>query len=95
MSRGFDGFEIDDFRDSDSGWGRDADRDRSSDWNNRLALHNIHREEGRSTLDVYAQALTPAKRAAHLKVVELIRTAAGTGCVPVCSHGEEADSVSA
>jgi len=32
VSRGFDGFEIDDFRDSDSGWGRDADRDRSSDW---------------------------------------------------------------
>ena len=45
MSRGFDGFEIDDFRDSDSGSRRDADRDRSSDWNNRLGLHNIHREE--------------------------------------------------
>ncbi len=28
-----------------SGWGPYADRDRSSDWNNRLALHNIHREE--------------------------------------------------
>jgi integrase len=27
----------------------------------------------RLTLDVYAQALTPAKRAAHLKVVEMIR----------------------
>ncbi|HEX2715244.1 MAG TPA: hypothetical protein VHM88_23950 [Candidatus Acidoferrales bacterium] len=48
MSRGFDGFEIDDFRDSDFGWGRDRDRDRSSDWNNRLALHNIHREEDRA-----------------------------------------------
>lgn len=48
MSRGFDGFEIDDFRDSDSGSRRDADRDRSSDWNNRLALHNIHREEERA-----------------------------------------------
>ena len=27
----------------------------------------------RLTLDVYAQALTPAKRAAHMKVVEMIR----------------------
>ena len=49
----------------------------------------------RLTLDVYAQALTPAKRAAHLRVVELIRPAAGTGCVPLCSHAEEAESVSA
>ncbi len=49
----------------------------------------------RLTLDVYAQALTPAKPAAHLKVVELIRPAAGTRCVPLCSHGEEAESVSA
>jgi len=48
MSRGFDGFEIDDFRDSGSGWRRDPDRDRSSNWNNRLALHNIHREEERA-----------------------------------------------
>ena len=48
MSRGFDGFEIDDFRDSDSGWGRAPERDRSSDWNSRLALHNIHREEERA-----------------------------------------------
>ncbi len=47
----------------------------------------------RLTLDVYAQALTPAKRAANLTVVELIRPAAGTGCVPLCSHAEEADSV--
>jgi len=48
MSRGYDGPEIDDFRDSGSGWGRDHDRDRSSDWNNRLALHKIHREEERA-----------------------------------------------
>jgi integrase len=32
----------------------------------------------RLTLDVYAQALTPAKRAAHLKVVEMIRPTVGT-----------------
>ena len=49
----------------------------------------------RLTLDVYAQALTPAKRAAHLKVVEMIRPAAGTGSVPLCSHAEEVESVSA
>ena len=48
MSRGYDGPEIDDFRDSDYGWGRDADRDPSSDWNSRFALHNIHREEDRA-----------------------------------------------
>lgn len=49
----------------------------------------------RLTLDVYAQALTPLKRAAHSKVVELIRPAGGRGVVPLCSHAEEADSVSA
>jgi len=49
----------------------------------------------RLTLDVYAQALTPAKRAAHLKVVGLIRPSAETGSVPLCSHAEEAKSVSA
>jgi integrase len=44
----------------------------------------------RLTLDVYAQALTPAKRAAHLKVVELIRPTLGTSVVPLCSRAEEA-----
>jgi len=47
------------------------------------------------TLDVYAQALTPAKRAAHLKVVEMIRPAAETGSVPLRSHAKKAESVSA
>ncbi len=45
MSRGFDGFEIDDFRDSGFGSGRDVGRGSSSDWNARTNLHNIHREE--------------------------------------------------
>ena len=36
----------------------------------------------RLTLDVYAQALTPAKRAAHLKVVEMIGPAEETPVVP-------------
>ena len=40
----------------------------------------------RLTLDVYAQALTPAKRAAHLKVVEMVKPTAGTPVVPLCSH---------
>jgi len=43
----------------------------------------------RLTLDVYAQALTPAKRAAHLKVVEMIRPTARTLVVPSCSHAED------
>lgn len=48
MSRGYEGQEIDDFRDSSFGWGRDTDRDASSDWNGRFALRNIHREEQRA-----------------------------------------------
>lgn len=44
----------------------------------------------RLTLDVYAQALTPAKRAAQQKVVEMIRPAEGTLIVPLCSHAEGA-----
>src|SRR5262249_40772671 len=42
----------------------------------------------RLTLDVYAQALTQAMRAAHLKIVEMIQPA-GTLVVPSCSHAEE------
>lgn len=40
----------------------------------------------RITLDVYAQALTSARRAAHLKVVEMIRPAIETEVVPICSR---------
>jgi len=43
----------------------------------------------RLTLDVYAQALTPAKRAAHLKVVEMIRPTTETEVVPICSHAQQ------
>jgi hypothetical protein len=46
-------------------------------------------------MNLYAQALTPVKRAAHLKVVEMIRPMAEGGSVPLCSHAEEAESVSA
>jgi integrase len=47
------------------------------------------------TMNLYAQALTAVKRAAHLKVVEMIRPTTGTPVVPLCSHAEEAESVSA
>lgn len=43
----------------------------------------------RLTLDIYAQALTPAKRAAHLKVVEMIRPVAETEVVPTCSQVQQ------
>jgi hypothetical protein len=46
------------------------------------------------TLDVYAQALTPAKRAAHLKLVGLIHPAAETAIGPSWSHAEDAVAVS-
>ena len=48
MSRGFDGFEIDDFRGSDFGPDHDVSRSPSSDWNKWTELHNIHREEERT-----------------------------------------------
>ncbi len=48
MSRGFEGFEIDDFRDSDFDSGRDVGRGSTSDWNARTNLHNIHRDEERA-----------------------------------------------
>ncbi len=40
------------------------------------------------TMNLYAQALTPVKRAAHLKVVEMIRPAVGTTWVPTCSRAK-------
>jgi hypothetical protein len=48
MSRGFDGFEIDDFRSRDSGPSRDVDRGSSSSWDSRKARLNIWREEDRA-----------------------------------------------
>ena len=38
----------------------------------------------------FAKNLGPAKRAAHQKVVEMIRPAEGTRIVPLCSHAEGA-----
>lgn len=48
MSRGFDGFEIDDFRDSGFESGRDVGRGSSSDWNVRTKLQDIHLKEDRA-----------------------------------------------
>ncbi len=48
MSRGLDGFEIDDFRDSGFDSGRDVGRGSSSNWNARTRLSYIHREEDRA-----------------------------------------------
>ncbi len=49
MSRGFDGFEIDDFRGSDSGSEREVGRNSSSSWDKWKELQNIYREEERTT----------------------------------------------
>jgi hypothetical protein len=48
VSRGFDSFEIDDFRGSDFGSERDVSPGSSSGWNTQRNLHNIHREEDRA-----------------------------------------------
>ena len=48
MSRGFDGFEIDDFRDPGSDSGRDIGRGSSSNWNARTRLYYVHRAEDRA-----------------------------------------------
>jgi hypothetical protein len=48
MSRGFDGFEIDDFRSWDSPSDRDEGRGSSSSWDSRNARHNIWQEEDRA-----------------------------------------------
>jgi hypothetical protein len=48
MSRGFDGFEIDDFRNSSFGSSRDMSRGSFSDGNSRDRLSGIHREEERA-----------------------------------------------
>ena len=42
----------------------------------------------RTTLDLYAQAITPSKRAAHLKLVGLIQPGEKMQSVPLCSHGQ-------
>jgi excisionase family DNA binding protein len=41
------------------------------------------------TMNLYAQARTSVKRAAHLKVVEMIRPTTETVVVPSCSHAQQ------
>jgi hypothetical protein len=48
VSRGFDSFELDDFRGSDFGSGRDVSRGSSSEWKTQSNLNDIHREEDRA-----------------------------------------------
>ena len=48
MARGFDGFEIDDFRESGFDSGRDVGRGSSSSWTDSNSLYYIHREEERA-----------------------------------------------
>jgi integrase len=66
-----------------------------SDENAKTTQELMRHANAGITMNLYAQALTPAKRAAHLKVVEMIRPARGTACVPLCSRAEKGDSVSA
>jgi hypothetical protein len=54
----------------------------------------LRHASSRLTLDVYAQALTPAKRAAHLKLVGLIHPAAETAIGPLWSRAEDGVAVS-
>jgi len=54
-----------------------------------LRLDFLRHANSRLTLDVYAQALTPAEGAAHLKVVEMIRPTVETEVVPMCSHAQQ------
>jgi len=55
----------------------------------KIVQELMRHANSRLTLDAYAQALTPTKRAAHLKVVEMIRPNPETLVVPSCSHAEE------
>ena len=66
-----------------------------SDENAKTTQELMRHANAGITMNLYAQALTPAKRAAHLKVVEMIRPTGETASVPLCSHAEEAESVSA
>ena len=61
----------------------------------KTAQELMRHASSRLTLELYAQALTPAKHAAHLMVVEMIQPVAGTTSTRSCSHAKEQASVSA
>jgi integrase len=58
----------------------------SSDENAKTTHELMRHANVGITMNLYAQALTPAKRAAHLKVVEMIRPAAEPASVPLCEE---------
>ncbi|HET7151404.1 MAG TPA: hypothetical protein VFI60_08330 [Candidatus Acidoferrum sp.] len=63
MSRGFDGFEIDSFRNSDFGSRHDMGRGSSTDWSPRTKLQDIHRKEnGADSLDREGQKVSDRER---------------------------------
>jgi len=68
---------------------------RSSDEDAKTTQELTRHVSSKLTLDVFAQFQTPANRAAHLKMVELIRPAAGTLSLPLCFNAEEVPSVTA
>ena len=77
MSRGFDGFEIDDFRSGDSRSDRDEGRGLSSSWDSRNARHNIWQEEDRADrLDREIRERPPLPREERVQTIlsQRIRT---------------------
>jgi DNA-binding MarR family transcriptional regulator len=75
MPRGFDGFELDDFRDSYSEQGRDLGRGSSSSWDEWQKRQDIHRLEERAdrpdhaTRDRARQDRPPLAREERLQVI--------------------------
>ena len=76
------------------GSGKSAKSRQTEHWAMKTVQELMRHANSRLTLDVYAQALTPAKLAAHLKVVEMIRPIVETEFVPTCSYAQVAASVS-
>ena len=67
----------------------------ASDENTKTTQKLMRHANAGIPMNLYAQALTRAKRAAHLKVAEMIRPTAEAASVPLCSRAEEEESVSA
>jgi hypothetical protein len=80
-------------------WSRQAPYQQMGDWvfaspDMETVQELMRHASSRLTLDGYAQALTPAKRAAHLKLVGLIHPATETAIGPSWSHADAAVAVS-
>jgi hypothetical protein len=74
MSRGFDGFEVDDFRDLDSGSSRNVSRGSNSSGPSRDRLSGIHYEEERADQRDQEQLEIPSKDHSPLPREERIQT---------------------